>query len=173
MIYKCHTCNKAWSRTKIRTVEEKGLIDSTFYHCCPTCDKALDPTPEYAECEFVGRAGGYYGAEDGETTVTVHRVEIGGKGESTKPLPMTYRAEKKSPSGFAWGYGGSGPHALAHSILAYVFDDNVADQYMDRFVWTVIAGLDQNAGFVLTADQVISWFDQWVAEVIWKQGGDQ
>lgn len=34
-----------------------------------------------------------------------------------KPLEMTERGREHSPTGFEWGYGGSGPAALAHSLL--------------------------------------------------------
>jgi hypothetical protein len=38
-------------------------------------------------------------------------------------LPQTATAKDHSPLGFEWGYGGSGPHALANAILAYELSD--------------------------------------------------
>jgi hypothetical protein len=50
-------------------------------------------------------------------------------------LPQTATAKEHSPLGFEWGYGGSGPHALANAILAYelseVFGKEGAEQMAD------------------------------------------
>jgi hypothetical protein len=47
-----------------------------------------------------------------------------------------------SPSGFEWGYGGSGPAQLALAILAdHLGDDQEALEFYQRFKWAVIAGL--------------------------------
>jgi hypothetical protein len=45
-----------------------------------------------------------------------------------------------SPSGFEWGYGGSGPAQTALAILAdYLKDDDRAVLLHQRFKWDVIA----------------------------------
>ena len=47
-----------------------------------------------------------------------------------------------SPSGFEWGYGGSGPAQLALAILAdHLGDDQEALNFYQRFKWAVIAEL--------------------------------
>jgi len=47
-----------------------------------------------------------------------------------------------SPSGFEWGYGGSGPAQLALAILAdHCSDDQEALNFYQRSKWAVIAGL--------------------------------
>ena len=47
-----------------------------------------------------------------------------------------------SPSGFEWGYGGSGPAQLALAILAdHLGDDRQAFDFHHRFKWAVIAEL--------------------------------
>ena len=47
-----------------------------------------------------------------------------------------------SPTGFEWGYGGSGPAQLALAILAdHCGNDEQAFNFHHRFKWTVIAGL--------------------------------
>jgi len=56
----------------------------------------------------------------------------------------------KSLSGFAWGYGGSGPAQLALAILAdHLHDDERALRLYQDFKWTVIARLDRSAGWSL------------------------
>jgi hypothetical protein len=45
-----------------------------------------------------------------------------------------------SPSGFEWGYGGSGPAQLALAILAdHLGDDREAFNFHHRFKWAVVA----------------------------------
>ncbi len=47
-----------------------------------------------------------------------------------------------SPSGFEWGYGGSGPAQLALAILAnHCGNDEQAINFYQRFKWAVIAEL--------------------------------
>jgi hypothetical protein len=47
-----------------------------------------------------------------------------------------------SPTGFEWGYGGSGPAQLALAILAdYYRNDEQALNFYQRFKWAVIAEL--------------------------------
>lgn len=64
-------------------------------------------------------------------------------------LPITATAKRVSPLGFEWGYGGSGPHALANAILAYELTamlgkegaEQVADDLDGAFKSAIIAGL--------------------------------
>jgi hypothetical protein len=69
-------------------------------------------------------------------------------------LPMTKAAREKSES-YDWGYGGHGPRALAHSILAYVFDDDFADAYSLEYRSQVIARL--KGDFALPYEDVYAW----------------
>jgi hypothetical protein len=59
-----------------------------------------------------------------------------------------------SPSGFEWGYGGSGPAQLALAILAdHLADDRQAFNFHHRFKWAVIAELP-GRGWTLTGEQI-------------------
>lgn len=71
-----------------------------------------------------------------------------------QPLPMTDLAQRKSPSGFEWGFGGSGPAALAHSILVHEFGADEAEllSFQD-FKWAVVATLDYQ-GWTLTSPEI-------------------
>ncbi len=44
-----------------------------------------------------------------------------------------------SPSGFSWGYGGSGPAQLALAILLEFTDNNTALAVYQNFKWDVVA----------------------------------
>jgi hypothetical protein len=59
-----------------------------------------------------------------------------------------------SPSGFEWGYGGSGPAQLALAILAdHLGDDQEALNFYQRFKWAVIAELP-GLGWTLTSRDI-------------------
>jgi hypothetical protein len=50
-----------------------------------------------------------------------------------------YHLAYHSPTGFAWGYGGSGPADLARSILLDAAGIRVADMFYQRFKREVVA----------------------------------
>jgi len=64
-----------------------------------------------------------------------------------------------SPTGFEWGYCGSGPAQLALAILAdHLADDRQALDMYQRFKWAVIAELPRKQGWTLTSlviDQIL------------------
>ena len=76
------------------------------------------------------------------------------------PLDRRYDLLSASPSGFEYGYGGSGPAQLAVAILAHAYDDEFAVEYHQQFKREVVANLSD--GWTLTKDDL----DEWRAEVI-------
>ena len=74
-----------------------------------------------------------------ECTVTV----------DSEPLDCRYDLLSASPSGFEWGYGGSGPATLAIAILAHAYDDEFACEYYQQFKDEVISVLPEH-GWTLT-----------------------
>jgi len=59
-----------------------------------------------------------------------------------------------SPTGFEWGYGGSGPAQLALAILAdHCGNDKQALNFYQRFKWAVIAELPHR-DWTLTSEQI-------------------
>lgn len=71
-----------------------------------------------------------------------------------EPLDDRLDLRNHSPTGFEWGYCGSGPAQLALAILAHHCDsiDDALDLYQ-RFKWTVIAGLPR-IGWSLNTRQI-------------------
>lgn len=65
----------------------------------------------------------------------------------------------KSPTGFAWGYEGSGPAQLAFAILAHIVGPHMAQKpcYFQIYKREVIGKLDQKAGFTITEQSVLDW----------------
>jgi hypothetical protein len=59
-----------------------------------------------------------------------------------------------SPTGFEWGYGGSGPAQLALAILAdHLGNDQQAFDFHHRFKWAVTAELP-GRGWTLTSQEI-------------------
>ena len=61
-----------------------------------------------------------------------------------------------SPTGFEWGYGGSGPAQLALAILSHhLVDGERAVQLHQKFKWLVVSELP-HSGWVLTSQEIDS-----------------
>jgi hypothetical protein len=66
-----------------------------------------------------------------------------------KPLNLRLDLANHSPTGFEWGYGGSGPAQLALAMLADVIgDDEVALRLHQKFKWKVISRLSDEHWFM-------------------------
>lgn len=52
-----------------------------------------------------------------------------------------------SPSGFNWGYGGSGPAQLSLAVLLATCPAEIASKYYQSFKFNVIAGYDGGEDF--------------------------
>ena len=65
-----------------------------------------------------------------------------------------------SPTGFSWGYGGSGPADLARSILADFAGRPVADAAYQDFKFDVIARLPET--WRLDGVSIFRWLDGWL-----------
>jgi hypothetical protein len=87
----------------------------------------------------------------------VDRVVTNGKGKRLD-LYASLKMVNHSPTGFCWGYGGSGPAQLALAILLDHFDgdkERALSLYQD-FKSKVIADLPMDSDFVLTDEQIES-----------------
>ncbi|MDI3317246.1 MAG: DUF6166 domain-containing protein [Bacillota bacterium] len=63
-----------------------------------------------------------------------------------------------SPTGFSWGYGGSGPADLALSILAdFLGDRKLAEQLHQDFKWEFVAKWTEDRPWLLTGAQILAW----------------
>lgn len=89
--------------------------------------------------------------DDTDRIVTVTRP--GG----TYDLNPRYDLANHSPTGYCWGYGGSGPAQLALAILVdYLRDVERARALYQDFKFKVIAGFPMGEGFVLTGKEIES-----------------
>ena len=66
-----------------------------------------------------------------------------------KELDLRLDLHNHSPTGFEWGYGGSGPAQLALALLAHMVGNDIALRYYQLFKWQVVARLP-SAGWALS-----------------------
>lgn len=103
-----------------------------------------EPTPR-----FHGWRGG-----DGTAFVRVEFHDAEGA-MGTRALPPRRDLRDHSPTGFEWGYGGSGPAQLALAIAAFVLEDDAAA--LACYQWLkaeLIAPLDPLAEWYLNIEEV-------------------
>jgi uncharacterized protein (DUF2249 family) len=98
---------------------------------------------------------------EGKTAELTHSdkaevISFGFHGEHY-PLPLYLGLRNHSPSGFAWGYGGSGPAQLALAILAdFTGSDAFALKHYQEFKFDIIARL-QGDSFLLRGLPILTW----------------
>ncbi len=85
-----------------------------------------------------------------------HRVTV--KGCVLNP-EASLKVRNHSPTGFAWGYGGSGPAQLALGLLMLFAGQAFAERNYQDFKWQVIAKLPQE-DFEITARSVEDWITE-------------
>ena len=78
-------------------------------------------------------------------------------GKSWHTLPLYLNEINHSPTGFEWGYYGSGPSQLAYAILRNLYDCHTAEEYHVSFKQGVIAAISHNE-WVLPSSEVEDWF---------------
>jgi len=92
----------------------------------------------------------YFGFRDAEG---IARVKIK---ETNRALPLRLDLRRHSPTGFEWGYGGSGPAQLALALLADALgNDHLALQWHQPFKFAVVAGLAHST-WTLTVSEVVT-----------------
>jgi hypothetical protein len=103
---------------------------------------------------YIGIPGGE--SPSGQPVVTVC------DGQQCQALPLRLDLLNHSPTGFSWGYGGSGPAQLALALLADALgDDNRASRLHHAFKFKVVAAWPEGERWWITAEQTAA-----VAKVI-------
>ena len=87
-------------------------------------------------------------------------------GKRVAKLDPHFEVMNKSPTGFSWGYSGSGPAQLAFALLAAVIGtERASNPYMfQRFKQEVIGQLDQHKGWIMTEEFIGKWVAKQLAE---------
>lgn len=109
---------------------------------------------------------------DGSAQVTWSEGRLRARGWSAgyeRPLPPRLDLWNHSPTGFEWGYGGSGPAQLALALLANALgDDDRAVRLHQAFKWARIATLPQGVPgdtWQMTETEIVAWAIAQGAEV--------
>ena len=103
-----------------------------------------------------------------------HRESVAGQpvvtvcdGQKSEPLPLRLDLFNHSPTGFSWGYGGSGPAQLALALRADALgDDDLAVRLHQFFKSRVVACWPEGERWWITADQIAA-----VVNVIEQENG--
>lgn len=101
----------------------------------------------------------YHGSRDSDEDGTFNiRVWVEAPG-ATYDLPLHLEVHSHSPTGFNWGYGGSGPAQLALAILYDLFQDEetILPLYQD-FKWDRIS-LITSDDWSLNEANIRKWVD--------------
>ncbi|MGB9648263.1 MAG: DUF6166 domain-containing protein [Stellaceae bacterium] len=101
--------------------------------------------------EHQARSRKMYTGRRGPQGCVVWVIDASGK---RKPLNPRQELRNHSPTGFEWGYGGSGPAQLALAILAeHLGDDRAALSRYQRFKWACIAQIC-GANWSLSSEEI-------------------
>ncbi len=74
-------------------------------------------------------------------------------------LPLGLEHRKHSPSGFEWGYGGSGPCQLALAMLTYIFPYDFIKDLVQDFKWDIINNIKKDK-WTISTTRVFLWVDR-------------
>ena len=70
------------------------------------------------------------------------RIAADGVEESAaRDLPLCLDLHNHSPTGFEWGYSGSGPAQLALALMADALGDEIAQVHYQDFKRAIVSGL--------------------------------
>lgn len=96
----------------------------------------------------------YSGRRDKSATCHVWIIEAG----DSRALPLRLDLFNHSPTGFEWGYAGSGPAQTALAILADATgDDQLALRLHQRFKFDRIATLQRDKDWSMTQNAVLAF----------------
>jgi hypothetical protein len=91
----------------------------------------------------------YHGWRDADGTC--HVEVIPDSGGRKRRLRLRLDLDNHSPTGFEWGYGGSGPAQLALALLADATgNDRRAVKLHQRFKWKIIAPIKRDEEWFMT-----------------------
>lgn len=92
-------------------------------------------------------------------------------GEIWANLPLYLDEANHSPTGFEWGYAGSGPHQLGYAILRTYFEilkkyvpvdaKRLALHFYGKFTWEIVySKFGRDDKWELDSDKVDTWIEE-------------
>ena len=89
-----------------------------------------------------------------------HQVLVQEPSGASHWLALRLDLRDHSPTGFSWGYGGSGPAQLALALLADAAgDDELALAWYYEFKWSLVASWDVDRPWSVDQQTVKAWLD--------------
>jgi hypothetical protein len=98
----------------------------------------------------------YRGYNEGGSTASSHLVTVTLDGAPEEGYILEHRV-RHSPTGFSWGYGGSGPADLARSILWDFLGNEPAPWLYQAFKFAYVGRWPQDGNWVLPAEEIRQW----------------
>jgi hypothetical protein len=101
----------------------------------------------------------YRGYNEGGHSASAHLVTVSRDvppGVQTHEELLEHRV-RHSPTGFSWGYAGSGPADLARSILWDFLGNEPAPWLYQAFKFAFVAKWPQDSSWALTAEEIRKW----------------
>jgi hypothetical protein len=95
----------------------------------------------------------YRGYNEGGNTASAHTITVSVDGEESL---LEHRVHH-SPTGFSWGYGGSGPADLARSILWDFLGNEPAPWLYQAFKFAYVTRWPQDGNWVLSGEEIRQW----------------
>lgn len=101
-----------------------------------------------------------------------YRANVLNRGEQTiKELDPRLDCVRHSPTGFCWGYAGSGPSQLAFAILADATRcDELALKHYREFTSSVVGVKQMTRGWSITDGEVCQWIRERETEALSSSG---
>jgi len=116
----------------------------------PVCWAKVQAEMETEEAKQDWRGNEYCGPYDGGDIILERR-------NGTAFINVPHAIVRHSPTGFEWGYGGSGPADAALNILyAVTQDKEVADRYYQEFKWDFIS-IAPEQGAIIPRRAILRW----------------
>ena len=76
-------------------------------------------------------------------------------------LEKSLKIRNHSPTGFNWGYAGSGPAQLALALCLHYLDEERARRAYQQFKFQVISNLPVGEDFEMSVSKVEAWINNW------------
>ena len=89
-----------------------------------------------------------------DATTRTRIVRLGGR---ELDLARSLKLANHSPTGFSWGYGGSGVAQLALAVLLEITDEDTALRHYQALKWEIFAKLEQDKGFEIHMGTIHDW----------------
>ena len=84
------------------------------------------------------------------------KIRLTRLGDGATDTNVPHKKVRHSPTGFEWGYGGSGPADLALNILLMFIPERLADELYQEFKWDVISHIPKS-GAEISEESVRAW----------------